>query len=97
MQSGGYDYEFVHTPSDTLICQICHCPSKEPHLSACCGHTFCKSCIEATKGVKSVINVCPVCRNEEFTTILNKQADRIIRNLYVYCSTRIKDVSGRVK
>ena len=27
-QSGGYDYEFVQTPSDTLICQICHYPSK---------------------------------------------------------------------
>ena len=84
-QTGGYDYEFVHTPSDTLICQICHYPSKEPHLSLCCGHTFCRSCLEAAKRVKSVSNACPVCRNEEYVTVFNKQADRIIRSLHVYC------------
>ena len=88
MQSGGYDYEFVHAPSDTLICQICHFPSKEPHLSACCGHTFCKSCLEAAKSVKFVTNSCPMCRNEQFATIPNKQADRIIRGLLVYCSNK---------
>ena len=88
MQSGGYDYEFVHTPSDTLICQICHCLSKEPHLSACCGHTFCKSCLEAAKKVTSVTNACPMCRSEEFVTMPNKQADRIIRGLLVYCSNK---------
>ena len=90
MQSGGYDYEFVQTPSDTLICQICHCPSKEPHLSVCCGHTFCKSCLEAAKGVKSVTNACPMCRNEHFVTVPNKQTDRIIRSLHVYCSNKKK-------
>ena len=90
MQSGGYDYEFVHTPSDTLICQICHCPSREPHLSACCGHVFCKSCLEASKRVTFVTDACPICRAEEFTTIPNKQADRIIRGLHVYCSNKDK-------
>ena len=85
-QTGGYDYEFVHTPSDTLICQICHFPSKEPHLSLCCGHTFCKSCLEAAKRVKSVSSACPVCRNTESVTVFNKQADRIIRSLHVHCS-----------
>ena len=90
MQSGGYDYEFVHTPSDTLICQVCHCPSREPHLSACCGHIFCKSCLEAAKRVTSVTSACPMCRNEEFVTMPNKQADRIIRSLLVYCSNKRK-------
>ena len=88
MQSGGYDYEFVHTPSDTLICQICHFPSKEPHLSACCGHTFCKLCLEAAKSVTFVARSCPMCRSEQFATIPNKQADRVIRGLLVYCSNK---------
>ena len=90
MENGGYDYKFVDTPSDTLICQICHCPSKEPHLSVCCGHTFCKSCLEAAKGVIFVTNSCPICRNEHFVTVPNKQANRIIRSLYVYCSNKKK-------
>ena len=90
MQSGGYDYEFVHTPSDTLICQICHCPSREPHLSACCGHIFCKSCLEAAVRVTSVTKACPMCRSKEFVTIPNKQADRIIMSLLVYCSNKNK-------
>ena len=90
MQSGGYDHEFVQTPSDTLICQICRCPSREPHLSACCGHVFCKSCLEAAKRVTFVTNSCPMCRSEQFVTIPNKQADRIIRSLLVYCSNKKK-------
>ena len=90
---GGYDYEFVDDPSDTLICQICHFPSKEPHLSECCGHTFCKSCLEAAKRVTTVNAACPVCRSEQFTTMPNRQADRIIRSLNVYCSNKGKGCS----
>ena len=90
MQNGGYDYEFVQTPSDTLICQICRCPSKKPHLSACCGHIFCKSCLETAKRMKFVSNACPMCCSEEFSTIPNKQADCIIRSLHVYCSNKDK-------
>ena len=88
MQSGGYDYEFVHTPSDTLICQICQYPSREPRLSICCGHIFCKSCLEAANRVTSVTNACPMCRSEEFVTVPNLQTDRIIRSLHVYCSNK---------
>ena len=88
MQSGGYDYDFVNTPSDTLICQICQCPSREPHLSVCCGHIFCKSCLEGANRVTFVTNACPMCRSEEFVTVPNLQADRIIRSLIVYCSNK---------
>ena len=72
---GGYDYQFVKTPADTLICTVCFLPSKEPCLSECCGHTFCKSCLE---GSKKLSNICPVCRSEDFKVIFNKQADRVI-------------------
>ena len=82
---GGYDYEFVKTPSDTLICTICFLPSREPHLSACCGHTFCKSCLE---GSKKFNVICPVCHSEEFPTMFNKQADRVIRSLHVFCTNK---------
>ena len=46
---GGYDYQFVHgTPQEFLICKICLAASRDPHLSVCCGHIFCKSCIDFT-------------------------------------------------
>ena len=79
---GGYDYQFVKTPSDTLICTVCFLPSKQPYLSECCGHTFCKSCLE---GSKKFSNICPMCRSEDFKAIFNKQADRVIRSLHVFC------------
>ena len=82
---GGYDYQFVKTPSDTLICIICYLPSKEPFLSVCCGHTFCKACLG---GSRKFSNVCPMCRSDDFATIFNKQADRVIRSLHVFCTNK---------
>ena len=82
---GGYDYQFVKTPADTLICTVCFSPSNEPYLSECCGHTFCKSCLE---GSKKFSNICPVCRSEDFKAIFNKQADRVIRSLHVFCTNK---------
>ena len=81
----GYDYQFLKTPPDTLICTICLLPSKEPYLSECCGHTFCKSCLE---GSKKFSNICPMCRSKDFKAIFNKQADRVIRSLHVFCTNK---------
>ena len=95
---GGYDYQFVDTPSDMLLCKVCHLPSKEPHLSVCCGHTFCKSCLEGIKQTKphqrrrsSFPKVsCPMCRSEDFSTVANKQNERAIKNLHVFCTNKDK-------
>jgi len=87
---GGYDFQFVKTPADWLICNICQHPSREPHLSGCCGHTFCKYCLEAAKGAATITDACPICRCEEFATTPHKQADRTIRSLYVFCTNRGK-------
>ena len=82
--AGGYDYrftkQFVSTPLDRYFCVICHLPSREPHLSVCCGHVFCKSCID------QVIAPCPMCRDENFVTFPNKQLDRKIKSLDVLCT-----------
>ena len=83
---GGYEYQFVMIPSDMLVCKICHCPSREPCLSVCCGHTFCKSCLDGAKRATTVSNACPVCRSEEFVTVPNKQVDRAVRSLLVFCT-----------
>ena len=91
---GGYDYSFVNTPSDELVCKICHHPSREPYLSVCCGHTFCKTCLEDAKQAVSVEeevkNACPMCREKNFTSFPNKQNERAIKNLHVFCTNKDK-------
>ena len=46
---GVYEYEFVDPPSDTLVGKICHYLSREPHLTGCCGYTYCESCLKGMK------------------------------------------------
>lgn len=84
---GGYDYQFVDTVPDVFICNICYLPSRDPYLSVCCGHVFCNACLN---NEFATIKVCPTCRNEEFTTFPNKQADREVKNFRVLCPNKKK-------
>jgi len=90
---GGYNYQFVNTPSvilaRILVCMICQYPSREPHLSVCCGHTFCESCLKVAAKM-SASQTCPVCRSEKFITVPNLQVDRAIRSLHVFCTNKDK-------
>ena len=92
---GGYDYEFVTKPLDIFVCKICYLPSRDPHLSMCCGHIFCKSCLDHAKEAIVTLskrsyyyNACPVCRNEEFATVPNKQIHREVRSLQIFCTNK---------
>ena len=91
---GGYDYSFVNAPRDDLICKICHHPSREPHLSGCCGHTFCKTCLDDVKRANSVDeevkNSCPMCRAKNFVIFPNKQNERAVKNLHIFCTNKDK-------
>ena len=84
---GGYEYKFVDTPHDRFVCKICIHPSRNPFLSVCCGHIFCKSCLDGAK--KNSAN-CPICRDEKFVNVPNKQADREIRSLHIKCTNEEK-------
>ena len=83
---GGYDYKFVDTLMDSLVCKICHYASREPHLSVCCGHTFCKSCLKNARKSTALTNACPMCRTERFTTVPNKQNERAVLSLRIHCT-----------
>ena len=87
---GGYYYSFVDTPHDRYICKICHLPSRDPYLSVCCGHVFCKSCLDNVKKASAITNACPVCRDEEFVTFPNRQLDREVNSLHIYCTNKEK-------
>ena len=89
---GGYEFEFVQGMDDGLddmfMCKICHLPSRNAQLTVCCGHTFCKSCLDEMKHGSS--KVCPVCRaDDKFDVVPNKQVDKKIRSLLVFCTNVI--------
>jgi len=84
MATGGYDYNFITGIPDCLVCKICQLASRDPHLSVCCGHTFCKSCVDKVK--KSDNSACPMCRNKEFSSFRNLEKDREVKGLTVSCS-----------
>jgi len=86
---GGYDYQFVEVPPDDLICKICQCPSRNPYLSVCCGHVFCKSCLDACLAASFSV-VCPMCRSLQFQGFLNRQIDRKVKSLHVFCVNKTK-------
>ena len=70
-QCGGYEFKFAGGMEcdfeDIFMCKICHLPSRDPQFSACCGHTFCKSCLDRMKQTTtSNSEVCPVCRDDKF-------------------------------
>ena len=88
--NGGYDYNFVDTPHDRFICRICHLPSRDPYLSVCCGHLFCKSCLDNVRKAAAISNACPICRDKEFVTFPNKAVDREIRSFLLYCTNKEK-------
>ena len=84
---GGYDHSFVDAPHDRYICKICHLPSRQPYLTDCCGVIYCKSCLEQATNVTTA---CAVCRQEKFGSMINKQIDREIKSLHVYCTNKEK-------
>ena len=95
--NGGYDYQFVDTPPDRLICVICHLPSREPHMSECCGHVFCKSCLDRAKATQ--YTACSMCKDKCFITFCNKQINREVQGLFAYCINKEKgcEWKGEVK
>ena len=89
---GGFDEDFVGEVKDTLICYICTKPLRDPHLTVCCGHNFCESCLEQCRSMKHREQCCPFCRStgEEFQHVLDKKTKREINALKVRCSNRKK-------
>ena len=99
---GGYDeyeYQFVDSRpfssllpvlEDMMFCKICYLLSRDPYLSCCCGHTFCKSCLDAlTDSVDDLYMMCPVCREKDFQTVKNQQVERAIKRLCVSCTNSV--------
>ena len=82
---GGYDCEFVERPSDAFQggeCPVCLLVLKEPCLISCCGHKYCRVCIER---VKKDTKHCPLCNEPDFSFMQERALERYLKDLDVWC------------
>ena len=77
--------KFVEPLPDELQCPLCLEFLKEPTLTSCCGHHFCHECINRAI---THSHVCPLCNNRGFQTFHNKEKERLVNALKVYCKWR---------
>ena len=82
---GGYDCEFVERPSDNAQggeCPVCLLVLKEPCLTSCCGHKYCRVCMER---VKKDTKPCPLCNEPDFSFFQERALERYLKDLDVWC------------
>ena len=82
---GGYDYEFIDSPPNSLECSICLLTLRDPHIISCCGNHFCHTCISRIQGDGKP---CPLCNEPNFTTFLHKGVKREVNALMISCRWR---------
>ena len=89
---GGYRYEFVEEPPEYFCCNLCHLPSRDPYLSDCCGNLFCYTCLqEKAKSQYGAVCPNPKCPSpRSFKTFKNKQVERTVKELKMYCINKNK-------
>ena len=88
--AGGYDYEFVDLPPDSLECSICHLVFRDPHLTSCCGNHFCGGCIARAMKEK---HQCPLCTESMFTVLLDRGVQRKVNELKINCTNKDRGCS----
>ena len=76
------DYGFLERVDD-YKCPICHCVTKEPTLTSCCGNHYCQVCIDRVLHER---NPCPWCRAVKFKVFLDKKQKRKVLSLKVNCT-----------
>ena len=76
------ELDLVEPPPKGFECPLCLQVLTEPVLSSCCGHHFCQVCIDRAVARS---NACPLCNEQDFETFLNKNIQRKINELKVYC------------
>ena len=101
----GYDCIFVDELPDhiQIECSVCLSVLQDPQVVNCsCGSHFCQSCIEP---IKKERKPCPLCKGKFTSSILDRQLQRTINSLQVYCSFKeagcewvgeLKDLSGHL-
>lgn len=79
---GGYVYDFADEIPAELWCSICLQVLRDPNLTSCCGHRFCRECINQ---VNLTGMPCPLCQSRDFRVMLDKLFVRKVNSLRVRC------------
>ena len=85
-QQSGYQCQFVNSVRD-YECPVCLHVTREPFLTSCCGQHFCQVCISR---ILTDNKPCPCCKENSFTTLLDKKQKRKVLSLTVYCKQKNK-------
>ena len=71
---------FVQPLPDFLMCEMCDDVLINPHLTDCCDHSYCKSCISEVTSKR-----CPKCRKKFERLTADLQSARIISEQEIKC------------
>ena len=84
---GGYDCQLVNLPPSHIQteCSVCLQILKEPCIVSCCGHKFCRECIEP---VVEAGKDCPLCNQPGFSFMREQSLDRALLDFDVFCSAQ---------
>ena len=87
LTQGRYECAFIDELPKHLQteCSVCLCVLREPCLVDCCGNRFCRTCIDAVKAERKP---CPLCNTPFTAVVLDKQLQRTLNELRVYCSNK---------
>jgi len=83
-------FEFVESPPQDYICQVCLNVLREPHITDCCGQHFCRICLDSCVNEYTKTKTCPHCRETRFKHLIYKPFQRKINELVVYCTNKDK-------
>ena len=74
--------KYVQSTSSEFHCPVCSEILKNPVLTKCCGIRFCRACL------KRETKRCVICKKKPINEVADKQFQRIIEELQVYCLQR---------
>ena len=76
------EFDFVQRPPEDYFCPVTFELLLTPHLTACCGNYLSE---RAVKRLKQEGKPCPLCKEPELATMLDKRHVRRIREVRVRC------------
>lgn len=77
------DYPFVEEPSEEFFCPVTMGLLLQPHLTTCCGKHLSEEAV--TKIRERQKGKCPLCKESKWNTVLNKDVQRKVKDLRVFC------------
>ena len=76
------DYQLAKQPSDDFFCPVTMGLLLQPHLTSCCGKHISQ---EAATRIQGEGGACPLCKEQSWSTMLNKHFQRQVNSLHVFC------------